>query len=233
MTNYGDTPYVLRGGQVNPKKLFYSNPQKALFKHITIPAGYGVLPAGTVMGEITESTNRKGQFVPTTPREAATGLSAGLNTLFGAAYILDNGGDADAGIFYTTMIDSYKFAVGDHVFALDSDGTEIDLGAIVTIDRATFSHKAKITASTHLTAGITVANGGLVAIQTKVDGVFQAAKGILAITVDTGVGANAKGAQGSMIISNAQVYYGCTYNCTTNEISELGGSLSGQILTLK
>ncbi|MBW1999773.1 MAG: hypothetical protein JRJ29_17655 [Deltaproteobacteria bacterium] len=63
----GDTPYVYKGGQEDLRRLFYSDPDKAFAKPITIPAGYGIVKAGAVMGIITESTNRKGYHVPYSP----------------------------------------------------------------------------------------------------------------------------------------------------------------------
>ncbi|MBW2623967.1 MAG: hypothetical protein JRD68_13750, partial [Deltaproteobacteria bacterium] len=54
----GQTPYVYQGGQEDLRRLFYSDPDEAFARAITIPAGYGIVKAGAIMGIITESTSR-------------------------------------------------------------------------------------------------------------------------------------------------------------------------------
>ena len=230
---YGDSPHIIRGGSVDPKRLFYSNVETSLILPVTIPPGFGILPAGTVVGQIL-SGSRKGQFVPCTIRTAAAGLAKGLKTLFGAAYLLADGADDDAGAAQVTIDDSYKFEVGDLGFALDSDtAAGVDLGAVTAIDRTTYANKAIVTFTNHITAAITVANGGLVSIQTKAATVWQTAKGILIGAIDTGVGEKAQGGQGAMVVSNAVLYKGSLYNCDAGAISDLGAVESGQFLILK
>ena len=224
---YGDSPHIVRGGIVDPKRLFYSNVETALLLPVTIPPGFGILPAGTVVGQIL-SGNRTGQYVPVTPRVPATGL----NTMFGAAYLLADG-DANA-IAQMTIEDSYKFAVGDLCFALDGDtAAGVDLGAVVSIDRTTNTHFATVTFTNDITAAITVAQGGVVAIQTLGVSPWQAADGILIGGIDTGVGENAAGGQGAMVVSNAILYGGCLYNCDAGAITDLGALSSGQYLVMR
>jgi hypothetical protein len=224
---YGDSPHIVRGGIVDPKRLFYSNVETALILPVTIPPGYGLVPAGTVVGQIL-SGNRTGQFVPVTPRVPATGL----NTMFGAAYLLADG-DANA-IAQMTIEDSYKFAIGDLGFALDGDtAAGIDLGAVTAIDRTTNTHFATVTFTNNITNVITVAQGGVVAIQTLGVAPWQAARGILIGGIDTGVGENAAGGQGAMVLSNAILYGGCLYNCDAGAITDLGAVASGQHLVIR
>lgn len=201
----GDTPYIFKGGQEDLKRLFYSDPSRAFAKPITIPPGYGIIKAGTVMGIITESDNRLGQYVPYVPCDTAA-ITAALSadTVRGLAYMVADQGGASADI-YVTMDDSYKFAVGDDVATIDSDGTDDDSEDITAIDRTTYSHMAKITVDNTISE-VTVAKGACVFIQTKTGAPYVEAKGILKATVDTGVGENAKGGQGVLILGNAMLY---------------------------
>jgi hypothetical protein len=223
----GDSPHIIRGGIVDPKRLFYSNVESALILPVTIPPGYGILPAGTVMGQILAGT-RTGQYVPVTQRVPA----AGLNTLFGAAYLLADG-DVNP-IAQVTMNDSYKFAVGDLGFAIDGNtAAGVDLGAVTAIDRTTNSHFATVTFTNNITNVITVNQGGLVAIQTQIISDWQTAAGILIGSVDTGVGVDAQGGHGAIVFSNAILYNGCLYNCDAGAVIELAAVVSGQHLIMR
>jgi len=219
----GQTPYVFKGGQEDLKRLFYSDPDKAFSRVITIPAGYGVIKAGAVMGIITESTNRAGQYVPYTGLDAAGNVAAGIANLFGAAFLV---ADPSTDTYcYVTMDDSYKFAVGDHLVAGDSDLSNTDLGAITAIDRTTYSHMAKITV-TNSFGSETIAKGAVITIQSATGSPYVAAAGILKAAVDTGIGENAKGAQGVMVIKNAMFYSANLYNYNSDVATDLGGSAS-------
>ena len=91
MSIYGNTPHLLRGGQIDRRSIFGPcNLEGILTLPVTIPPGFGFLPAGTTMGKITSEigATRAGQYVPYTPQAAAGGLAAALTTLFGAAYLL-------------------------------------------------------------------------------------------------------------------------------------------------
>jgi hypothetical protein len=224
---YGDSPHIVRGGIVDPKRLFYSNVESALILPVTMPPGMGIIPAGTAVGTIAGG-NRAGQQVPASLRTPAPGMT----TMFGAAYILNDG--AAAATINVTMEDSYKFAVGDLCYAVDGNTVAgVDLGPIVAIDRATNPHFATITFTNNVTAAITVAEGGMVAVQTQAGGVWQTAIGILTTSIDTGLGPNAAGGQGAMVVSNAILYFGCLYNCDAGVITDLGAVVSGQYLILR
>jgi len=230
---YGTQPYgVVRTGQSDLRALFKSRPENAAIKDVSIPAGYGVIPAGTVMGIITESTSRKGMYVPYVC--ADNGLSAGLTTYPGLAYLTQDG--AANAYVYVTMNDSYKFAVGDHLATGDSDtdgGSCIDLGAITAIDRTTYSHVGKITVTNNVTTAITMANGGCVWIQSKTAAPHVEAKGILAGGVDTGEGENSKGGQGNLIFGNAVLYKGALYGYDDEAKTDLGNTEDGNLIYLK
>jgi hypothetical protein len=217
----GQTPYVFRGGQEDLKRLFYSDPDKAFARAITIPAGYGVVKAGAVMGIITESTNRVGQYVPYTGLDAAGNVAAGIADLFGAAFLTTGPTTGTTG--QVTMADSYKFAVGDHLVAGDSDLSNTDLGAITAIDRTTYSHIAEITVTNSFDSE-TLAKGAVITIQSATGSPYVAGIGILKAAVDTGVGENAKGGQGVIVISNAMMYSANLYNWNSDVVTDIGGS---------
>jgi hypothetical protein len=219
----GDTPYINRGGQEDLKRLFYSDPDKALAKPITIPAGYGVIKAGTAMGIITESTNRKNYYVPYVFADTE-GLIAALaaDNARGLAYlVVDPAGGTDA---YVTMEDSYKFAVGDHLQSQDSGyDHQADLGAVSAIDRTTYLHMAKITVANAITA-IDPDDGACISIQTAADTPWVKAVGILKAGVDTGIGENAQGGQGVLILKNAMLYVNNLYCYNDDALADLSGA---------
>jgi hypothetical protein len=224
---YGDAPHIKRGFQVDPKRLFFKGENGCLKKVVTIVPGYGILEAGTLLGQITESASRLSQFVP----YAIAAPTKALPFIAGA-YVLEDGGQTDTTI-KVTMPDSYKFAVGDHLAAVDSDATPIDLGAISAIDRTTYTHYAVITVAEVDLRGITVANGGMIFIQTQTGTPWTNAIGILVEGVDTGEGADAVGAQGTIVISNAMLYKGLLPNYDAGALTDLSGIISGQYLVLK
>jgi hypothetical protein len=183
------------------------------------------------MGIITESTNRKNRYVPYAPFDT-TGLAAALSDeeAVGFAYLV---ADADSvTTVYVTMDDSYKFAVGDHLTAVDSDyAANDDLGAITAIDRTTYSHMAGVTFTNAITA-IEASKGAAIAIQTKTASPYVQAKGILVGSVDTGTGENAKGAEGSIVLKNAMLYKDCLYCYNADSLTDLGGSEDGKYLII-
>lgn len=196
MVLHGNTPYVVRGYQEDYKEILFSPKEIALMFDGHVVAGYGILKAGTVMGQISESTNRLNQFVPYVTEDPQVG-----ETWAGMALLLIDG--AASAVAHVTLDDSYKFAVGDHGGAVDSDGSPVDLGAVVSIDRTTYANKAVITFTNNVTTGITVAKAGGVFIQTVTTSPYTKAQFILLNTVDTGTGANAKGADAPMLWGNA------------------------------
>ena len=220
----GDTPYVNLGGQEDLKRLFYSDPDKAFAKPITIPAGYGVIKAGTAMGIVTESTGRKNYYVPYVFADT-TGLIAALaeDDARGLAYLVADQGGASTDA-YVTMDDSYKFAVGDHLQSQDSDyATQEDLGAISAIDRTTYLHMAKITVPTTIQA-IDISKGACISIQTAAGAPYVKAVGILKAAVNTGIGENAQGGQGTLILKNAMLYVNNLYCYNADALADLSGA---------
>nr|BDD45816.1 hypothetical protein 15 [bacterium] len=225
----GDTPHILRGGQTDYKRLFFSDQNIAMIKPITIPAGFGTIPAGAVMAKISESTNRAGRYVPYTPEAP----SLALNTARGAAYLTTDGAASTS--VYVTMADSYKFAVGDHLAVADANSynaSAVDLGAITAIDRTTYEHIALITVTNQVTTAFTVAQGAWVWIQSKTTAPYVQAVGILAGAVETGTGENAQGGHGALILGNAMLYKDLLENYDSEALTDLGGTEDGEFLIL-
>lgn len=217
---YGDTPHIVRGWPEDYRRLFYSNPDHAQKRDISIPAGMGIIPAGAVMAKITESTNRLGYYVPYTPETLAAALP--YRSTRGLAYLVQDG--ADNAYVYVAMADSYKFAVGDHLAVGDSDtaaASNADLGAITAIDRTTYSHIAKITVTNALASSFTVANGAAVWIQSNTSAPYVKAVGILMAAVDTGEGENAKGGTGVLILGNAMLYKDLLTNYDSEALTDM------------
>ena len=227
---YGDTPYMVRGGQEDYKRIFYSDQNRALTKPITLIGGYGVIPAGTVLGIASESTNRAGMYVPYVA-EGTTWAGAGIQAAWlGATYVTQD--LAVEKYVRVSMLDSYRFAVGDHLAAQDSADTITDLGAITAIDRTTYSHIAVLTVTTNA-AVATVAKGAIVFQQTVITTPFTLAKGVLKGSVDTGIGEHAKGAQGTLVLSNAVLYTGSLRGYNSDVATDLGSSSDGKYVILK
>lgn len=209
MSPLGDTPYIFKGGQEDLKRLFFSDPSRAFAKPITIPPGYGIIKAGTVMGRIDDGP-RQGQHVPFVPADTTGDIVKAMvaDEARGLVYIVDD--IASGTTVHVTMEDSYKFLAEDEVATIDSGGTDDDGGAIQSIVRTTYSHIAVITVENEMSA-ITVANGGCIFLQTAESAPYSQARGILKATVDTGVGENSKGAQGVLVIGNAMLYLNNLY----------------------
>lgn len=224
----GDTPYINRGDQVNVKRIFFSKSENAALIPITIPGGCGIIPAGAVMGLITESTNRVGQYMPYTPVQPVVGATV----YRGGAFLTLDG--AASTVVQITLADSYRFASGDHLAVADNDSynaSAVDLGAITAIDRTTYSHIAVLTVTNNVTTAMTVAQGALVWIQTKTTTPYLKAKGYLAGAVDTGVGENAKGGSGTLVIGRAELYSGLLENHDSNVLTDVGGTAVNNLIT--
>ena len=120
------------------------------------------------------------------------------------------------------------FVKGDVTYvAKDSDASPVDLGALVSIDRTTYTHQAVLTWTNQVTTGITVAKAGGVHIQTTTSSPYTYAKGILFNSVDTGEGENSKGADASLIVKNAALYKGLLTGYDAHAKTDLGNTEDG------
>jgi hypothetical protein len=220
-----DTPNVIYGIGEDYKKLYYSDPRAALKVPITLSPGYGVLKMGTALAVNTSGTSatagNAGKFFPYDP--TGTGVT-GTEVAPGRSYLVQtqDTGTAEAEVL---IPDSYRFVVGDDIIICDSDG-EVNMdngGAIISIDRTTYTNYAVITFTTNTGDSFTTAKFAFATIE----GCF-AAVGILEKSVDTGYGENAKGANATMILGNAVLHTGMLIGVDTNAQTDLSISTLGQ-----
>ncbi len=217
-----DIPSIIYGGQEDYKRLYYSDPKAALKFPITLQAGYGVLKMGTVLSRNASAAGNLGKYIPYDPHATVTGAEDAPVR----AYLVQDGAASTSA--YVTLSDSYKFSVGDDVFAVDSDLSIVDCGAITAIDRTTYAHMALITVTSNVTTGITTAKFGYL----YAEGAAVAA-GVLEKSVDTGTGSNAKGALGVLVVSNAVFYTGMLENMDANARTDLSATQLGTYTYIK
>jgi len=203
-----DTPNVVHGTQVNYKRLFYSEPLACLRVPISIQAGYGIIEMGTVLSKNTStSSTNKGKMLPYCPTTFTGDCWKG-----GRAYILATPSTSGAAKVYVTQDDSYRFKIGDDLILNCTGVTVENLGIITVIDRTTNRHMASITATETVSGTFTVALSAYVCVEASVANAasnnWSDAVGILDKDVDTGTGANAPGADATIIMSNATLYIG-------------------------
>ncbi len=205
--------------QKDYKRLYYSEENASLKVPITLQAGYGLIEAGTALARNTSAAAaRLGKFVPYDPTATITGAEVAP----GRAYLVQDSGTT-ASDLYVTIADSYKFAVGDDVIIVDNDTAAENLGAITAIDRTTYTHMAKIT--------VTVATGGASFTTARfayivVEG-YDVCVGILEKSVDTGTGANANGANATLILGNCVLYTGSLINLDSAAKIDLSATAFG------
>jgi len=221
-----DIPSLVYGTQEDYKKLYFSEPIAALKVPITISPGWGVLKSGTVLAKNTSAgLVRTGQFFPYDPY----GTITGAENAPGRAYLVSNCANGTA-IAYTTIDDSYKFIVGDDIIIIDSDGHGAldNGGAIITIDRTTYTHMAKITFTSNVGDDFTTAKFAYATPEG-----FDTAVGILEKSVNTGVGQGAKGAVATLILGNCVLYAGMLLNADSDALTELSGTAFGQFTYIR
>lgn len=223
-----DYPQIVRGVQTDYKRLYYSNPEAALKVPITLQAGYGWIEAGTVISKNLSAAGKAGLYLPYNPTSFT-----GVENHPGRAYLVANTGTTDKFV-YVSMNDSYKFNVGDDLIINDNTTTAENLGAITAIDRTTYPHMAKITATTAIGGtAFTTARFAHVLVEAGTSGnLYSDAVGILEKTVHTGIGVNAKGAHSTLIISNCLLYEGMLTNIDSASKTDLSASSFGQYLKI-
>lgn len=222
MNRYPEIPGV--------KALFHSVRDIALIIDKTAQAGYGYLKAGTVMA-INLSTlggGAQGKLVPYVP--ISTGVTLGTDSAIGVAPLVQ---DSIADHVYVSLEDSYKFEVGDELYAdNDSDEGPTSGGAITAIDRTTSTLFADITLTSFAHGNFTVAKKSYVHVTAGTSGEYTTAAYILDADIDTGVGAEAAGALCSVVVSNAILYRYNMINLTAAAITSLG-VVDGRLFILK
>ena len=214
-----DTPNIIRGVQTDYKKLYYSDPQAALKVPVSLVQGYGVLKQGTVMARNT-SAGSAGKLFPYDPSLAVTGAENAP----GRSYLVADQGTGTA-VCSVTIDDSYRFAVGDDIIICDND-LEANMdngGAIISIDRTTYTNFAVITFTTNTGDNFTTAKFA----HAMLEGCFVAV-GILEKSVDTGTGLNSKGALATLILGNCVLYSGMLLNMDSGAVTDLSAGTFGQ-----
>ena len=217
----GDTPNIMYGPlQTDYRRLFYSDEAVVLQIPITLAPGYGILKAGTALAKNTSNltTGNKAKYVPYTPA-ALTGVENAPSR----AYLVQPTANGSP-LLYTTLDDSYKFKVGDDVTVIDDTTSGENLGAVTAIDRTSYTHMAKITATENAGATpFTVARFAYIAVEGH-----DTCVGILGKSVDTGVGPNAAGANGSLLLANYILYTAGLTNVDSAAIADLSLTQIGQ-----
>lgn len=223
-----DIPNITHGIAKDYKRLYYSDRAVALTLEKTLQAGYGLLEAGTVMAENLSAAGGDGKLVPYNPA-AITGAEIAP----ARAYLVQDT-HATSPIVYTTLNDSYKMVVGDDLIIADDDTAAENLGAITEIDRTTYAHMAKITATTNIGGtAYTTADFAHVYVEAGAGATFSTAVAILDKAVETGTGAGALGAFSVIVVSNAILYTGSLVNADSAAKTSLSTADNGRYTILK
>jgi hypothetical protein len=222
-----DIPAVEYGVQSDYKKLYFSNPEAALKVQITLQAGYGLLPQGQAITKNLSAGGAKGKFLPYNPTTIGSSDK-------GRAYLVANSGTTDTFV-YVSMDDSYKFQVGDDLIINDNVTAAENKGAITAIDRTSESHRAKITFTTAIggTAFTTARLAHVFVEKGDSSNNYSDCVGILEKAVNTGVGASAKGAVATLVLSNAILYNGMLTEVDAAARTDISASVFGQFLVIK
>ncbi len=224
-----DAPGLIRGSQEDYKRLYYSDPMASLKVPVTLQAAYGILKAGTALSINKSAAGGVGKFLPYNPTTIT-----GAENAPGRAYLVQNSGTT-ATELYVTMDDSYKFAVGDDAIINDDTTAAENLGAITAIDRATYSHMAKITV-TSATGGtdFTTARFAYLCVEAGDNtNAYSDCVGILEKSVDTGTGENANGALATLILGNCVLYTGVLTNMDAAAITDVSAASIGNYTYIK
>ena len=196
------------------KALFHSKRDIALIIDKTVAGGYGYLKAGTVMAVDTTT----GKLVPYVP--ISTAVVLGADSAIGVSPVVK---DSTSGHIFTSIDDSYKYALGDTLeLENDSDEGPVEAAVITDIDRTTSTIMADITTTAFSHGNFTVAKSSYCYPKTYASDPYTLAAYILDKDIDTGVGELAAGALTSVVVSNAVLYKNSLINLTAAAITALG-----------
>lgn len=206
------------------KALFHSIRDIALIIDKTVKPGYGYLRQGTIM-----AVTGSGSLVPYVPLSGDVVL--GAESSLGAIPIVQN---STAGHIFVPIADSYGIEVGDDLYLDNSDDDgPIKAASVSKIDRTTSPLYADITTTTFAHGNFTVAKNSYVYVGSYGSDPYTKAAYILDKDIDTGEGANAKGALTSVVVSNCVLYKSSLINLTAAAIVDLGGIIDGRFFILK
>jgi hypothetical protein len=194
--------------------LFHSKRDIALIIDKTVAGGYGYLKAGTVMAVDTTT----GKLVPYVP--ISTSVVLGADSAIGVSPVV---ADSTSGHIFTSIDDSYKYALGD-TLELDNDSDEgpVEAAVITEIDRTTSTIMADIHTTGFSHGNFTVAKSSYCYPKTYASDPYTLAAYILDKDIDTGVGEHAAGALTSVVVSNCVLYKNNLINLTAAAITALG-----------
>ena len=219
----GSIPQINRSG-ITPgsKALFHSVRDIALIIDKTLKPGYGYLKAGTVMCINTLDA----MLVPYPEVAFATNLARAKS------FLTSDCADA-ATTLSITNDESYKFVVGDSIVMYDNTSAAENLGAITNIVRGA-NGIATITFTTATINGPhTVAHLSCIYAKTDTAAGFSKATYILDQDINTGYGKDAKGANSSVVVSNAVLYKSSMVNYDTQAGTDLGTISDSRLIILK
>ena len=227
-----DAPNIQYGSQTDYGTLYQSKSEASLKLKGTMQAGYGVLKAGQLMARNLSAAGGVGKYVPYNPT-----LITGAEVAPGRAYLVSNT-HATTPVVNVTIEDSYKFEVGDELCIADSslDLTDAEnLGAIITIDRTTYTSYAVITATTNIGGvAFNASEYAYVCVEAGTDANgYSDCVGVLEISVDTGTGSTAAGALAPVIVSNAILYNGMIVGNDAAARTDIGATVVGNNFILK
>jgi hypothetical protein len=219
MVDLGDGASIKYGSQVDYKMLFFSEEMACLRVPISLIPGFGKIEMGTAIARTTSANagTRLGKYIPYDPHATVTGAED-----WGRSYITADSGTSNT--FFVTMADSYKYAVNDDICLAGYSESLQNLGKITAIDRTTYTHIAKITATSSISPQFTTANFAYAYIEGA-----ETAVGVLQATVNTGTGSSAAGATGMLIIGNCVLYTGMIAgNLDSNGRTDISAATLGQ-----
>jgi hypothetical protein len=212
------------------KRLFYSQRDVALILNKTFAPGYGVLKAGTVCCVNSSSAGNTGKVYPYVPVYGSQVAALNTDAAIGIAPMVAN---SSTGHVYVSIENSYKFIVGDQIYFQNTSGDGlVDCGVITAIDRTTNPIYADIACGAFTATNGTIAKHAYIYVVSG-STPFSIAKYILDKDIDTGVGEDAVGALGTVVVSNAILYSGSLINCTSEARTSMSASTDGQFTILK
>ncbi len=203
------------------EQLFHSVRDIALLLDKTFRAGYGCLPIGTVVAK--DSNTDK--MIPFTSSNTGEISQEDPGRVF---LLTDLTSGGTSGEFDVEMLESYKLDAGDTIQVMDSD-TGTEEATIASIDRDSSNIKATVTLNSGVSGNFTTANNANVFLKGGDTAVY-----IADADTDTGAGEYAKGAVGSVVLSNAILNKSVVKGMKGSATSDLGNvSTDGTYYVLK
>ena len=220
----GYTPQINRGGytSLREKRLFKSQREAGLFLEKMVRGGYGEIPAGTILAEMTAAPYDLVPYVP----DVIAATDKGRIML-----VTDN---ITATTFKIWKEDMAKLKAADVVVMTDTDGTyEEATVSTVALDADGRLATVTLSAATVTVGGFTVAKSANCYQKAGSAGKRSTAKYMLDQDVFTGEIDNPNGAQTSVFISNGIVYKEALVNLDATAATSLGAVVDGNLVIFK